>query len=372
MALEGLQLRSLVTDGELRLSLEPTTFDDPAPDEVVVRMEAAPVNPSDMALLFGGLDTAQARYSGKETPVVTIPVPEANKAALAGRVGLSLPVGTEGAGVVVKAGAEAQHLLGKRVAIFGGAMYSHYRTIRGADCLVLPDGVSAREGAACFANPLTALSMIETMKREGHAGLVHTAAASNLGQMLVKACVADGVPLVNVVRRQEQEDLLRGIGATHVVNMTKPSFVDDLTRALGETGATIAFDAIGGGKIAGQILTAMETAAIARMETFSRYGSATFKQLYMYGFLDPSPTEFNRNFGMLWSMGGWLLTPFLARIGPEAANALRQRVVRDIKTTFSSNFTRVVSFPELLGKDAIDTYTRRATGEKILVDLTAA
>lgn len=371
MSLEGLELRSLVNDkAELKVTLERVTVDEPGADEVVVRMAAAPINPSDIFGLFGGADMSVAKYSGtKEQPIVTAPIPEAKRGGVAGRIGLSMPVGTEGSGTVVKAGAQAQHLMGKTVGVFGGGMYTQYRKLKAADCLVLPQGVSAIEGAACFANPLTALGMMETMKREGHTALVHTAAASNLGQMLVKACKADGIPLVNIVRKPEQEKLLRDIGASHVLNMTSANFMDELTDALVETGATIAFDALGGGKMAGQLLTAMERAAVKRMKEFNRYGSNTFKQVYIYGGLDTTPTTFTRNFGAAWSMSGWLLTPFMTKIGPEAAEALRQRVAREIKTVFASHFTRTVSFAEMLSKETVDTCVKRATGEKILVSL---
>ena len=367
----GLQLRSLVKkEGVLELSLvnEPTPA--PKPDEVVVRVEAAPINPSDLGLLFGGADMGAAKASGTAAnPVVTAPVPPEMLRAMAARMDQSLPVGNEGAGTVVAAGESpaAQALLGKTVAILGGAMYAQYRVMRASQCLQLPAGTTAEQGASCFVNPLTALGMVETMRLEGHTALVHTAAASNLGQMLVKLCAKDGIELVNVVRKQEQVDLLKSIGAKHVCNMGAPDFMNQLIEALVATGATIAFDAIGGGKQAGQILTAMEVAANRTAKEYSRYGSSVHKQVYVYGGLDRSPTEFNRAFGMVWSIGGWLLTPFLQKIGPAEAQKLRERVAAEITTTFASKYTARVSLAQALSLEAIGVYGKQATGEKYLV-----
>jgi NADPH:quinone reductase-like Zn-dependent oxidoreductase len=367
----GLQLRSLVkADGELELSLSPAPVGEPGADEVVVRVEASPINPSDLGLLLGAADVRAAKASGSaERPMVTAPVPAAFMKAMAGRIDQSLPVGNEGAGVVVKAGSSpaAQALIGKTVAILGGAMYAQYRTVKAAEALVLPPGVTPAEGASCFVNPLTALGMIGTMRLEGHKALVHTAAASNLGQMLVKACAADGVPLVNIVRNGEQAALLRGIGAAYVVDSSKPTFMEDLTQALVDTGATLAFDAIGGGRLAGQILTAMETAANRTATTYNRYGSTTHKQLYIYGGLDTGPTELNRGFGMAWGLGGWLLTYFLMKIGPAEGQKLRERVAREIKTTFASHYSHVISLTEALKPEVMAAYNKKSTGEKYLI-----
>jgi NADPH:quinone reductase-like Zn-dependent oxidoreductase len=372
MSTEGLQLRSLVRkSGELELSLVSVPVPDPAADEVVVRIEAAPINPSDLGLLLGAADMSTAKVSGtKERPVVTATIPERFMRAMAGRLDESMPVGNEGAGVVVKAGesAGAQALLGRTVAILGGATYGQYRTVKAADCLLLLEGTTPGEAASCFVNPLTTLGMIGTMRAEGHTALVHTAAASNLGQMLVKLCAAEKIDLLNIVRSEEQEAILRGIGATHVVNSAAPSFTNDLTEALVATGATLAFDAIGGGKLAGQILTAMEVAANRRMTSYSRYGSTTYKQVYIYGGLDTGPTELNRAFGMAWGLGGWLLTPFLMKIGAAEGQKLRDRVAAELKTTFASNYTRTVSLAEALQPDVIAAYNRRATGEKYLIN----
>src|SRR5580698_4185423 len=318
----GQQLRSLVTpDGTLELSLAVVPIGEPQPDEVVIRVEAAPINPSDLGLLFAGADMGSAKVSGPvDNPVVTASIPAAAMKGLAARVGKSLPVGNEGAGTVVRAGssAGAQALAGRTVAVAGGAMYAQYRCIDAAHCLELPAGTPAAAAASSFVNPLTALGMVETMRREGHSALVHTAAASNLGQMLNKLCLEEHVPLVNIVRKPEQEAVLRAIGAVHVCNSTAPSFLADLTQALGDTSATLAFDATGGGHLASQILTCMEAALTAKSAEYSRYGSTTHKQVYIYGGLDRGPTVLHRNFGMAWGIGGWLLTPFLQSIGPEA------------------------------------------------------
>jgi NADPH2:quinone reductase len=369
---QGLQLRSLVKpEGQLEVSLVMVPTPPPRADEVVVRVEAAPLNPSDIGLLFGAANIATATLSGGATqPVVTMQIPPAAMKGMAGRVGQSMPVGNEGAGVVVAAGesAAAQGLLGKTVAMLGGAMYSQYRCVKEDQCLALPEGTAPAEGASCFVNPLTALGMVETMKREGHKALVHTAAASNLGQMLNKICIKDGVGLVNIVRKPDQAALLKSQGAAHVCDTSSPAFMEDLTEALVATGATIAFDATGGGKLAGQILSCMETALSRTATEYSRYGSTTHKQVYIYGGLDTGPTEFNRNFGMAWGMGGWLVFPFLQRIGPHAAQALRQRVVSELKTTFASHYSKEISLVQALQPEEIAVYGKRATGTKYLLN----
>ena len=372
----GLELRSLVTpDGMLELSLYDVEVPKPAAGEVVLRIEASPVNPSDLGLLIPGADMSAATVAGTpERPVVTAPLPPGALAHLSVRVGQSLPVGNEGAGTVVAAGesAGAQALLGKTVGIAGGAMYSQYRVVNAAACLVLPDGATARDGASSFVNPLTALGMVETMRREGHSGLVHTAAASNLGQMLVKICLADGVPLVNIVRKAEQEEILRSLGAVHVCNSAATTFEQDLLEALKATGATLAFDATGGGTLASQILGGMEQAANATATQYSRYGSAVHKQVYIYGSLDTSPTVLTRSFGMAWGVGGWLLTPFLASAGAEVIGRLRARVAAELTTTFASTYTQEVSLAGLLKPEAFNSYLKKATGEKFLVTPQAA
>jgi NADPH2:quinone reductase len=370
--LTGLQLRTLITpEGELRLELVDEPVPKPAADEVVVRVEAAPINPSDIGLLFGAADMTSARAGGSaERPVVTARVPEAAMKGMAGRVGQSMPAGNEGAGTVVAAGssAAAQALMARTVAVLGGAMYAQYRCVPVAQCLLLPPGTTPAEGASSFVNPLTALGMVETMRREGHRALVHTAAASNLGQMLNRICQEDGVALVNVVRKPEQAAILRGLGARYVCDTSAPTFMQNLTQALVETGATIAFDATGGGRLAGQILSCMEAALTATAREYSRYGSTTHKQVYIYGGLETGPTEFVRNFGMAWGMGGWLLFPFLQKIGSAAAQRLKERVAANLKTTFASRYAREIGLAEMLSLDAIAEYNRRATGEKFLVN----
>jgi NADPH2:quinone reductase len=365
------QIRSLVTaGGELQLSIATVDTPQPAEHEVLVRIDAAPINPSDLGLLLAAADVSRATSTGPaDSPVVTAPIAPQVMPGLAARVGESMPVGNEGCGVVVAAGSapDAQALLGRTVAIIGGATYGEYRCVPAVSCLVLPDGTDPADGASCFVNPLTALSMVETMRMEGHTALVHTAAASNLGQMLVKICLADGVPLVNIVRRPEQVELLRSLGAEHVCDSSAPTFTADLTAALVATGATLAFDATGGGRLAGQILGCMEAAANATATEYSRYGSTVHKQVYIYGGLDRSPTEFVRNFGMAWGIGGWLLTPFLQKLGLPGMLRLRERVVAELTTTFASHYTDQVSLAGALSLDAIGTYARQATGQKFLI-----
>ena len=367
----GLQLQSLVkSSGELEISLARVPVPEPEPDQIVVRVDATPINPSDLGMLFGPADLSTARFSGTaENPVVTADIPQGLMRSVAARADMAMQVGNEGAGLVVRAGSspQAQAMLGKMVSLVGGAMYAQYRARRAADCMVLPEGTTAAQGASWFVNPLTALGMVETMRREGHSALVHTAAASNLGQMLVKICLEDGVSLVNIVRNAAQADILRTVGAKHICDSSAPGFLDDLTGALIETGATIAFDAIGGGKLAGQLLASMEVAANKASKEFNRYGSTTYKQVYIYGALDAGPTTLSRSFGMAWGLGGWLLTPFLQKIGPEETQKLRIRVVAGLKTTFASHYTREVSLAEMLQPGAIAVYSKRATGEKYLV-----
>ena len=367
----GLQLRSLVkSSGELEVSLTSQATPTPTANEVVIRIEATPINPSDLGLLFGAADLSTIKVVASANPAITAQIPVRAMKGMAGRLDQSLPVGNEGAGVVVAAGssAEAQALLGKTVAVLGGAMYAQYRCITADQCLVLPPGTTPAEGASCFVNPLTSLGMVETMRREGHTALVHTAAASNLGQMLNKICIKDGIALVNIVRKPEQAALLKGIGAKYVCDESSPTFMADLTQALVDTGATIAFDATGGGDLAGRILTCMEAALNRTATEYSRYGSTTHKQVYIYGGLNTNPTEFVRNFGFSWGMGGWLLFPFLQKIGTEAAQTMRNRVAAEIKTTFASSYSKVISLQEALQPEAIAVYGQRATGTKYLIN----
>jgi NADPH:quinone reductase len=367
----ALQLRSLVkADQTVELFLETVEVPEPGPGEVLVRIEASPINPSDLGLLLAGADVTAAVVAGTaERPVVTAPLPDAAMRAMGGRVGIPMPVGNEGAGTVVAAGssAAAGALAGKTVAVAGGGMYAQYRCLDASLCLELPEGTGAVDGASSFVNPMTVLGMVETMRLEKHVALVHTAAASNLGQMLNRLCIEDQVPLVSIVRRHEQEELLRSAGAAYVCNSTSPDFMDELTAALKATAATLAFDATGGGKLASQILTCMEAAASAAAGSYSRYGSSVHKQVYIYGSLDRSPTELTRNYGMAWGIGGWLLTPFLQRIGPQGMERLRQRVAAELTTTFASTYTDQVSLAGALQLDAIAAYARQATGSKYLI-----
>ncbi len=367
---QALQLRSLVTDAAtVSLSLELVDVPAPGPDQVLIRVEAAPINPSDLGLLFAGADLSKAAGGGTAgRPVVTAPLPPAAARAAAARVGESLPTGNEGAGTVVRAGSSeaAQRLQGKTVAVAGGGMYAQYRCADAAACLVLPDGVGAAAGAAAFVNPMTVLGMVATMRDEGHAGIVHTAAASNLGQMLNRVCLEDAIPLVNIVRSASQARLLAGQGAEYVLDSTTGTFMADLTAALKETSATIAFDAIGGGQLASRILTCME-AALSGDQPFSRYGSATHKQVYIYGGLDRSPTELTRGYGMAWGVGGWLLTPFLGKAGPATVAAMRERVAAGLTTTFATNYAGQLSLQAALQPAAVAAYGRMATGSKYLI-----
>jgi NADPH:quinone reductase len=367
----SLELRSLVTEqGELRLSLADVPVPALDPGDVLVRVEAAPINPSDLGLLLAGADVTSATVEDtSDGPVVTAPLASGALRSLAARVGKALPVGNEGAGTVVAAGSspEAEFLIGRTVAVAGGSMYAQFRVVHASTCLVLPPGTSAEEGASSFVNPLTALGMIETMRREGHKALVHTAGASNLGQMLVKLCLEEDVPLVAIVRKPEQVTLLKSIGAVHVCDSSSSSFMPDLIQALAATSATLAFDAIGGGKLVSYILTAMEAAANASAQGYSRYGSTVHKQVYIYGGLDPSPTTLTRSFGFAWGLGGWLLTPFLGTLDQETFNRLRSRVSDGLKTTFESSYTGKVSLTELLDPHVLSSTAKQATGEKYLV-----
>lgn len=367
-----LQLHSLVTaEGELQLSLAEVPLDAPTADQVVVRVEATPINPSDLGGLFAGANAAAFEQTGTPGhPSLKGRVPAAALPALRPRVGEPLVVGNESAGVVVAAGSspEAQALLGKTVALSGGEMYQQFRTIKAKECLLLAEGAKPADGASSFVNPLTSQAMVEVMRAEGHTALIHTAAASNLGQMLNRICIADGVELVNVVRRPEQAALLREQGAKWVVDTSSADFEAELLEAIAATGATIAFDAIGGGELASQLLTAIERAASAAATEYSRYGSSTHKQVYIYGGLDRSPTILNRAYGMAWGVSGWLLTPFLQRAGAETANRLRARVAAELTTTFASHYTDEITLAEMLDPANIAVYSKFTTGRKFLVN----
>lgn len=363
------QMVSTVTeDAELRMELVDRPMPTPKADEVVVRVEATPINPSDHGVMFGWASMGEASSTGAGADtVLKAPVSEQGMRIMKGRIGQALPVGNEGAGIVVAAGDNAKDLMGKLVAVMGGGMYAQYRCLPAAMCMPLLPEHTPKDGASSFVNPLTALSMVETMRLEGHTALVHTAAASNLGQMLNHICQADGVELVNIVRRQEQVDLLKGIGAKYIVNSSSDTFMKDLTDAIHETGATLAFDATGGGQLASNILTAMEGAAARTPGAYSIYGSIAHKQVYLYGGLDVSPTVLTRGYGMAWGVGGWLLPNFLAKVGPEVGNRLRARVVKELKTTFASHYTDEISLIEALQIENVKRYNAKTTGEKFLV-----
>ncbi len=361
---------TLTAEGELRLELKEQPMPTPGENEVLIRIEATPINPSDHGVMFGWASMASAISSGSGADtVLTAPVSEQGMAVMKARIGQSLAVGNEGAGTVVATGTSelAKSLDGKVVAAMGGGMYGQYRCVDASVCLPLLEGHTAKDGASSFVNPLTALCMIETMNLEGHTALVHTAAASNLGQMLNRICLDGGVDLVNIVRKDEQETLLREMGAKYVVNSSKDSFMADLTDAIHATGATLAFDATGGGTLASTILSAMEAAAARTPGAYSIYGSVKHKQVYLYGGLDTSPTTLNRGYGMAWGVGGWLLPNFLARVGQEVATRLRTRVATEMKTTFASHYTNEISLAEALDADIVAQYNSKSTGKKFLV-----
>ncbi|MDA9355684.1 zinc-binding dehydrogenase [Gammaproteobacteria bacterium] len=367
------EIRSKVTsEGNIEISIATVAKPTPSDDEVLIRVEAAPINPSDLGLLlsFGAdLTSINVTGSGDET-VTSMKIHPGLMGAMKPRLDESMQVGNEGSGVIVEAGVNAKDLIGKTVGLAGGSMYSQYRCVPAASCLVMNDGTSSSEAASSFVNPLTALAFIETMKMENHTAIVHTAAASNLGQMLVKICKADSVPLVNIVRKQEQVDILKNIGAEHICNTSDPDFMETLVTALIATGATLGFDATGGGnggELPGQILAAMEIAANKTAKEYSRYGSDTYKQVYIYGGLDQSPTILKRAFGMSWGLGGWLLTPMIGKIGMERFGQMRQRVAKEITTTFASTYVQEVSFEEMLQPEIIKSYAKQATGKKYLV-----
>ena len=361
------QIKSKISkEGLLTISLDEVNVPDPDDGEVLIKVQATPINPSDLGLLVGPADVSSLKEVEKGS-VVEMKVPDGLIRSVAARFDQNLPVGNEGAGIVESAGKGAEHLIGKTVGLAGGAMYSEYRCVPASSCLVMNDGTTAEQAASCFVNPLTALGMVETMRMENHTGLVHTAAASNLGQMLIKICLTENIPLVNVVRKEEHVDMLKSLGANYVCNSSLDSFMDDLVEALVQSGSTLGFDATGGGKLSSQILTAMEIAANKTATEYSRYGSDKFKQVYIYGGLDRNPTTLTRSFGFSWGLGGWLLTPFIGKIGPEKFGELRRKVADEIHTTFESKYSNVISLEEALSKESIISYTKQATGEKYLI-----
>lgn len=371
----GLQLQStLVSDGTISVCLAEVDVVQPGPDEVLIRVEAAPVNPSDLMTMLPGADPAQGQASGSASdPRLTFRLTPEAAAARAGRFGQPLAVGLEGAGTVIAAGEGAGHLLGKRVAALTLTlgMYAQYKVVSARECVPLPDDVSPRDGAGLFCNPLTALAIAEMVRLEGQSALVHTAAASNLGQMLVKICAQDDIALVNVVRRKEQADILRGLGAAHVVNSSEPGFEEALLGAVKETGAMIAFDAIGGGDMPGVLLKAMEDAARSRLDAYSPYGSSELKQVYIYGHLDRSPTVLrNEHYGLMFSIHHWAMPSTLARVGAERAAEMQQRVVDGITTTFASHFAEEISLRQALDPAIVRAYAGMATGRKYVINPT--
>jgi NADPH:quinone reductase len=362
------EIRSRITrDGQLELALVEVEVPAPVGDQVVVRIEAAPINPSDLALLLGPADLATARRDGDR---LLATVPAAGLRAVTARLDQALAVGNEGAGTVVDAGDAAKALIGKRVSLVGGAMFAQYKLARAHECMVLPEGTTAAQGASALINPMTALAMVEVLRSEGHTALVHTAAASNLGQMLVRICAADRVPLINIVRSADQVALLANLGATHVLDSTAANFRTALTDALAETGATLAFDAISGGPLAGTILGCMEAAAARKATSYSRYGTNVHKQVYIYGRLDLRPTEIDASAGFAWSVSGWLLTAFVMKAGMDTVMRMRARVSAELTTTFASNYTATISLRQALDPETVRTYAKRATGTKFLIDPT--
>lgn len=365
----GLALRStLAADGVLAIALADVPVAPPGASQVLVRIEAAPINPSDLMTLFASADPAGALREGDRA---TFTLAARDAAGKAGRFGQPLPVGLEGAGTVIAAGAGAEGLLGRRVAFLSmtSGTFAQYATVGAQECMPLADDVGTREGAGLFCNPMTALAIAETVRLEGCSALIHTAAASNLGQMLVRICAEDGLPLVNVVRRPAQAELLRGIGAVHVVDSSLPTFAEDLRRAVAETGATIAFDAIGGGQSAQVLLEAMERAAAARLPAYSPYGSAENKQVFVYGHLDPAPLDLDpAGLGMIWELRHWAMPATLARVSPERAAEMAMRVAGGIGTTFASYFAHTIGLADMLDPDVLRACARLATGEKYLID----
>ncbi len=366
------QLFTTVTDdGKLVLSIEPYAVPEPEDHQVVVQMEAVPINPSDLGLL---LSPAQMDTVRSETvdghPALVADVDPAMMRIFAGRKGKKLPAGNEGAGKVVAAGASdaAQALLGKTVTIVGGEMYRTHRVMPAMMCVPLPEGAAAKEGASLFVNPMTAQGFINTMRAEGHEGLVHTAAASNLGQMLAKLCVKDNIPLVAIVRSDAQKKILTDLGVTHVLDSTKDDFMPSLVDALAETGATLGFDAIGGGKLASYILTAMEQAAAKRGAEFSVYGSTVHKQVYIYGRLDTGETILGGGLGLYWGVGGWLLTPHLEQVGMERMMEMRMYSVEERNGIFNSEYSSEISLLDMIDPAIAKGYEKKATGEKVLVN----
>lgn len=361
-------LSTLGKDGTITVELAPLSLPAPTGSAVVVQVEAAPVNPSDTALMFAAADVANARFSDGR---IVANVPDPIVRAMEARHALPLQVGNECAGTVVAAGEHpaAQALIGKKVACTTGTGFATHTVADAAMVMALDEGITAEQGASSFVNPMTALGFVETMKREGFTGIVHTAAASNLGQMLVKICAADGIPLVNIVRSEQQVALLRDLGAQQVLNAAVPDFASQLADAISETGAMMAFDPIRGGTLANQIIVAMERAAKrANADApFTIYGSNIPKRLYVYGVLDFAPLMLSPGTDFAWQMGGWLLPNFLQSAGTDVMGRMRTRIQAELTTTFSSHYTARIGLAELLKPGVVKDYIAARTGQKYLL-----
>ncbi len=372
----------ITSSGELKITLNEVEVPSPKPHEVIVKVEAAPINPSDMWPMFGPADLHKAALD-KGSKTLSAPVAKAFLPRIKSRLDMILPIGNEGAGVVVAAGdsEQAQALVGKTVGILSGATYGEYCCVPAQACIAHHEGVTPVQAASSFVNPLTALGMVETMRLEGHKGLVHTAAASSLGQMLNKICLAEQVPLVNIVRNQAQADILKGITPNQseadklrntdkrfICDSSSESFRADLYNAISSTGATLAFDAIGGGTLVSDILTTMELVGSADAVGFNTYGSPDNKQVYIYGSLDVSATVLNRAYGMTWGIGGWLLMRFLSKLPPQRVGELHKRVADEINTTFATEFSAELSLEEAMDPATIMKYNAKKTGAKFYIN----
>lgn len=361
-------LSTLHEDATVTVEIASFTLPEPVKGQIVVQVEAAPINPSDTALMFAAADMGNAEFSDGK---VVARAPDGIARSMQARQGTALQIGNECAGLVVAAGEDpaARALVGKRVACTTGTGFATHTVAEASMAMVLDDGMTAKQAASAFVNPMTALGFVETMKREGFTGIVHTAAASNLGQMLVKICQADNIPLVNIVRNAEQAALLKSLGAEHVLNSTEPGFMKRLVDAISQTGAMLAFDPVRGGTLANQIIVAMEHAAKRANPDapFTIYGSNVVKKLYVYGALDLSPMTMNLGTDFAWQMGGWLLPNFLQSAGLEVMGRMRMRIQAELSKTFSSHYKAEIGIAEMLTPDVVRQYTANKTGEKYLL-----
>ena len=366
MARIGKQLfTTLTADGTLTVAVENVSVAEPSGNQVLVRMEAAPINPSDLAILVGAADIENAEFSdGKFVAKVPEPFNKGSKA----RHGIKLPAGNEGAGTVVATGESdaAKALMGQRVSCVPGNAFSQYCLVDANQCLPLGDH-SAEAGASAFVNPMTALGFVENAKLDGQDAILHTVGASNLGQMLTRICVEDGIGLVNIVRKADQADLLKSLGSTHVVNSAADDFMNQLAGAIDQTGAFYGFDPVGGGTGVDTAFKAMEKVAVQRMTEYSRYGSNQAKRMFIYGRLDAGATILTPGYGFGWTLSGWLLFPFLQSVGHETVGRMRKRVLENLTTTFANHYKKRVNLEEMLTKDSVSEYRAMRTGEKYLV-----